>query len=142
MLGMLNKVKKLMSMQDPISDMLTCVRNAQAIGIKEIQMPHSTIKANILTVLKDEGYIENFEESSDANKKTLKVVLKYHQGQPVIEKMRRISTPGRRVYCTCDRLPLVRGGLGVAIISTSKGLMSDRAARKTRIGGEVICTVE
>ncbi len=131
-----------MSMQDPVSDMLASVRNAQAIGIKEIQMPSSNMKAAILGVLKSEGYIENFVESAEGNKKTVKITLKYYQGKPVIEKMRRISTPGCRVYKSCNDLPVVRGGLGIAIISTPKGLMSDRVARSARVGGEIICTVE
>ena len=132
-----------MSMQDPVSDMLTCVRNAQAIGIKEIQLPASNMKTAILRVLKEEGYIEHFEEAAiENNKKMLKIVLKYYQGVPVIEKMRRISTPGRRVYKSCDKLPVIRGGLGIAIISTPKGLMTDKAARAERLGGELLCTVE
>lgn len=131
-----------MSMQDPVSDMLCCVKNAQAIGIKEIDMPSSNIKTGILHVLREEGYIEDFIESTDDNKRMVKVVLKYHLGRPVIEKMHRISTPGRRVYRSCDKLPLVRGGLGIAIVSTPKGLMTDRAARTARVGGEILCTVE
>ena len=131
-----------MSMQDPVSDMLASVRNAQAIGIKEIQMPASSMKIAVLSVLKEEGYIESFEEIVLDKKKRVKIFLKYYLGKPVIEKMRRISTPGRRVYKPCDQLPLVRGGLGIAIVSTSKGLMSDRAARSARVGGEIICTVE
>jgi len=132
-----------MSMQDPVSDMLTCIRNAQAIGIKEIELPASSMKLSVLHVLKEEGYIENFEEiNADACKKRVKVMLKYYQGKPVIEKLARVSCPGKRVYNACDRLPVIRGGLGIAIISTPKGLMSDRAARAARLGGEVICTVE
>lgn len=131
-----------MSMQDPVSDMLTCLRNAQAIGIKEVQMPASNMKISLLQVMLDEGYIEKFETTTEGNKKTVKVALKYYQGRPVIEKMRRISTPGRRVYTSCDNLPQVRGGLGIAIISTPKGLLSDRAARTARVGGEILCTVE
>lgn len=131
-----------MSMQDPVSDMLSCVRNAQAIGIKEIQMPTSSMRLALLRVLKEEGYIENFKAEKQDAKMTVKVTLKYHLGQPVIEKMKRISTPGRRVYSPCDKLPLVRGGLGIAIVSTPKGLMTDRAARTARLGGEILCTVE
>ncbi|HSW71736.1 MAG TPA: 30S ribosomal protein S8 [Gammaproteobacteria bacterium] len=133
-----------MSMQDPVSDMLTCVRNAQAIGINEVELPSSKMKLAILKVLQEEGYISDFQEFSagDSERKYLKVTLKYHLGQPVIEKMRRVSTPGCRVYRPCDKLPLVRGGLGIAIISTSKGLMSDKQARTARLGGEVLCTVE
>lgn len=132
-----------MSMQDPVSDMLASVRNAQAIGVNEIQMPSSRLKLAVLNVLKSEGYIENFEEIAQGkNKNIVKIALKYYQGKPVIEKMRRVSKPGCRVYKSCDDLPVVRGGLGIAIISTSKGLMSDRAARSARVGGEIICTVE
>jgi small subunit ribosomal protein S8 len=131
-----------MSMQDPVSDMLASVRNAQAIGIKEIQMPASRLKSAVLSVLKSEGYIENFEEIAQGKKKIVKITLKYYQGKPVIEKMRRVSTPGCRVYRSCDELPVVRGGLGIAIVSTPKGLMSDRVARSERVGGEIICTVE
>ncbi|HSW70921.1 MAG TPA: 30S ribosomal protein S8 [Gammaproteobacteria bacterium] len=131
-----------MSMQDPVSDMLTCMRNAQAIGIKEIQLPASIMKLAILRVLKEEGYIDDFEEVTTDHKSRVKVVLKYYQGKAVIEKLKRISCPGRRVYQACDKLPLVRGGLGIAIISTPKGLMSDRAARVARLGGEILCTVE
>jgi small subunit ribosomal protein S8 len=131
-----------MSMQDPVSDMLSSVRNAQAIGIKQIYLPSSTMKLNLLRVLKEEGYIEDFQEEVADTKKTLKIILKYHQGRPVIEKMRRVSTPGRRVYSSCDKLPLVRGGLGIAIVSTPQGLMTDRVARTARVGGEILCTVE
>ncbi len=131
-----------MSMQDPVSDMLTCVRNAQAIGIKEIELPASIMKLSILRVLKEEGYIDNFEEVSADAKKRVKVVLKYYQGRPVIEKMKRVSCPGRRVYRACDKLPVIRGGLGIAIVSTPKGLMTDKAARAARLGGEILCTVE
>lgn len=134
-----------MSMQDPISDLLTRLRNAQMIGIKEVELPASQMKMAILNVLKKEGYIEKVEESQILDskvKKSVKVTLKYHQGRPVLEKIKRISTPGKRVYGSCENLPLVRGGLGIAIVSTSKGLMTDRAARAARLGGEIICTVE
>lgn len=131
-----------MSMQDPVSDMLSCVRNAQAIGIKEIELPASNMKLSILRVMKEEGYIDDFEQISESHKRRIKVVLKYYQGKPVIEKMKRISTPGCRVYKSCDKLPLIRGGLGIAIVSTPQGLMTDRAARAARLGGEILCTVE
>lgn len=131
-----------MSMQDPVSDMLTYVRNAQAIGIKQIQLPASKMKVAILRVLKEEGYIENVEEVAVDHKRSIKVILKYHMGRPVIEKMHRISSPGKRVYRTCGQLPLIHGGLGIAIVSTPKGLMTDRAARTARLGGEILCTVE
>ena len=131
-----------MSMQDPVADMLTCIRNAQAVGAKQIRMPHSQLKKAILSVLKKEGYVEDFSVVTDDAKKNIEVSLKYYQGRPVIEKIKRISRPGLRVYKRCDELPLVRGGMGIAIISTSKGVMADKEARHQRMGGEVVCTVE
>lgn len=131
-----------MSMQDPVADMLTCIRNAQMMGIKEVRMPHSNLKVEILKVLKEEGFIEDSELISEGNKRDIQVVLKYYQGRPVIEKIKRVSRPALRIYKGCDKLPLVRGGLGIAIISTPKGVMSDKAARAQQVGGEVLCTVE
>lgn len=132
-----------MSMQDPISDMLTCIRNAQAMGIKLISMPHSKFKQEIANVLKDEGYIENFSVvQKENNKKKLEVALKYFQGRPVIGKIDRVSRPSLRIYKGYDKIPLVRGGLGIAIVSTPKGVMSDKTARTHKVGGEVLCTVE
>lgn len=131
-----------MSMQDPVADMLTCIRNAQAMGIQKIRIPHSKFKNEILKVLKDEGFIEDFEVVASENKKDIQITLKYYQGRPVIEKINRVSKPALRIYKGCDDLPLVRGGLGIAIVSTPKGVMSDKTARSQQVGGEVLCTVE
>lgn len=131
-----------MSMQDPVADMLTCIRNAQAMGIQKILMPHSTLKSEILRVLKEEGFIDNFDVIASNNKKDLQVGLKYYQGRPVIEKINRVSRPALRIYRGYDDLPLVRGGLGIAIVSTPKGVMTDKTARNQKVGGEVLCTVE
>jgi small subunit ribosomal protein S8 len=129
-------------MQDPVADMLTRIRNAQAMGIKSVLMPYSNLKSEMLRVLKEEGFIEDFEVIMSGNKKDIQVGLKYHQGRPVIEKIRRFSKPALRKYRGYDELPAVRGGLGVAIISTPKGVMTDKAARHHKVGGEVLCTVE
>lgn len=129
-------------MQDPISDMLTSIRNAQAMGISQIRVPFSRLKGKILEVLESEGFIEAFEAVELDNKKNIQISLKYYHGQPVIEKIKRISRPALRVYEPYDNLPLVRGGLGVAIVSTPKGVMTDKHARAQRIGGEILCTVE
>lgn len=133
-----------MSMQDPVADMLTRIRNAQTMGIQTIKMPHSNLKNEILNVLKSEGYIENAEAITDKNskKKTLQVTLKYYQGKPVIENIKRVSKPALRIYKGYEELPLVRGGLGIAIVSTPKGVMADKTARAQQVGGEVLCTVE
>ncbi|MCP5178719.1 MAG: 30S ribosomal protein S8 [Pseudomonadales bacterium] len=129
-----------MTMQDPIADMLTRIRNAQRAGHAEVTMPSSKHKKALLELLSKEGYIAGFEETVGA-KPELKVALKYQKGVPVIEELKRISRPGLRIYKECDDLPKVRGGLGIAIISTDKGLLTDRAARAQGIGGEVLCTV-
>ena len=131
-----------MSMTDPIADMLTRVRNALMAGKADVTMPHSKQKQAIAAVLKDEGYIADFNQADEDGKSVLKIALKYYQGKPVIEKLKRVSRPGLRIYKGKDELPTVMGGLGIAIVSTSHGLMSDRAARKAGHGGEVICTVE
>lgn len=131
-----------MSMQDPVADMLTRIRNAQAMGIKTVRMPHSNFKSEILRVLKEEGYIEDFEVIEFDHKKDLQVTLKYYQGRPVIERINRISRPALRRYKGAEKLPNVRGGLGIAIISTPKGVMTDKTARAQQLGGEVLCTVE
>lgn len=128
-------------MTDPISDMLTRVRNALGAGKTSVTMPHSRQKQAIAQVLKDEGYIVDFSKEEGA-KPSLTLELKYYQGHPVIEKIKRISRPGLRIYKGKDELPTVMGGLGIAIISTSQGLMTDRAARKAGFGGEVVCTVQ
>ncbi len=129
-------------LNDPIADMLTRVRNALAANKKVVRMPHSTQKVAVAQVLKDEGYIAGFTAETVDGKAVLNVDLKYYLGKPVIEKIRRVSSPGLRVYKSKDELPKVMGGLGVAIISTSKGVMTDRAARKLGEGGEVLCYVQ
>lgn len=132
-----------MSMQDPIADMLTRIRNAQSMGIKQLALPHSNFKADILNVLVNEGYIDSFDVNDEENnKKSISINLKYYQGLPVIEKIKRISKPALRIYKRYEELPSVRGGLGISIVSTSKGIMSDKQARSQKVGGEVICTVE
>ncbi|MDN5865151.1 MAG: 30S ribosomal protein S8 [Gammaproteobacteria bacterium] len=131
-----------MSMQDPIADFLTRIRNAQQAHHQEVAMPASRYKARVAEVLKDEGYIEDYRVSErEGGKATLTVRLKYFEGKAVIEHIQRVSRPGLRVYRTKDELPRVRGGYGIAVISTSKGLMSDRAARAAGQGGEVVCEV-
>jgi small subunit ribosomal protein S8 len=131
-----------MSMHDPVSDLLTRIRNAQTMGVREVALPHSNIKNEILRVLKEEGFIESFETKADGVKKVLHVKLKYYQGRPVIECINRISKPALRIYKSCRDLPKIRGGLGIAIISTPKGVMTDKTARSQNVGGEVLCTVE
>lgn len=130
-----------MSMSDPIADMLTRIRNGQQAKKTEVSMPASKLKASIAQVLKDEGYITGFSSGEVDGKPVLTVTLKYYQGKPVIEKLQRASRPGLRTYKGKDELPKVMGGLGVAIVSTSQGVMSDRAARKAGFGGEVLCYV-
>jgi len=127
-------------MQDPISDMLTRIRNGQSANKVAVKMPSSKLKVAIATLLKAEGYIVDFAVESGA-KPELEVTLKYFQANPVIEQIQRVSRPGLRVYKNKDSLPSVMGGLGVAVVSTSKGLMTDRAARKAGLGGEIICYV-
>ena len=129
-----------MSMSDPIADLLTRIRNAQMAHMASTSMPSSKMKVSVAEVLKGEGYIAGYSVSSDA-KPTLTLELKYHQGQPVIEHIKRVSRPGLRNYRGKDALPNVANSLGVAIVSTSKGVMTDRAARKANIGGEILCTV-
>jgi len=131
-----------MSLQDPIADMLTRIRNAQAVAKKEVQMPAAKIKAAIADVLKTEGYIENYKTEEVDKKLILTVVLKYHADKPVIESIKRISRPGLRVYKGKNELPKVKNGLGIAIISTPKGVMSDLKARSSGVGGEILCYVE
>jgi len=131
-----------MSMNDPISDMLTRIRNGQTARKVIVVMPSSTAKIAIASVLKDEGFIEGYAAEADGVKSNLSVTLKYYMGEPVISKLKRVSRPGLRVYRNASELPRVIGGMGVAIVSTSKGVMSDRAARSAGHGGEVLCTVE
>ncbi|MCB1676089.1 MAG: 30S ribosomal protein S8 [Halioglobus sp.] len=130
-----------MSMQDPLSDMLTRIRNAQMAGKANVEMPGSKLKAAVAGVLKEEGYISEFTASNQDGKPRLAIELKYFQGKPVIAEIDRISRPSLRNYRSKDDLPRVREGLGVAIISTSRGVMTDRAARAAGVGGEVLCTV-
>jgi small subunit ribosomal protein S8 len=130
-----------MSMSDPIADMLTRIRNGQMRNKVSVSMPSSKIKQAIASVLKDEGYIESFNISVVLGKPTLNVDLKYYAGQPVIEKIQRISKPGLRIYKDSENLPKVMNGLGVAILTTSKGVMTDIKAKAAGIGGEVLCYV-
>lgn len=130
-----------MSMTDPIADMLTRIRNGQAAGKVEVAMPASRLKADVAQVLKDEGYIRDFARREEDGKPVLAVVLKYHDGRPVISELQRVSRPGLRIYRGKGELPKVLGGLGVAIVSTSSGVMSDSAARAGGHGGEVLCVV-
>ena len=130
-----------MSMSDPISDMLTRIRNGQSARKVTVSIPSSKVKKSIAKVLKDEGFIEDYTDDGTV-KASMEVTLKYYMGEPVISKLQRVSRPGLRIYKSVDDLPRVIGGMGVAIISTSKGVMSDRAARAGGHGGEVLCTVE
>ena len=130
-----------MSMTDPIADMLTRIRNGQKARKESVTMPASQLKLAIVKVLQDEGYIGGFSAAEDGAKKTLTVVLKYHRNEPVIERIRRVSRPGLRVYTKVGKLPKVQGGLGISIVSTSVGVMSDRQARAQGRGGEVLCIV-
>ena len=130
-----------MSMSDPIADMLIRIRNAQMVGHTEVVMPASRLKASIAQVLKDEGYIEDFALRDNGAKKELHVGLKYYAGRPVIERLERVSKPGLRVYKGSQDIPRVMNGLGVAILSTSRGVMTDRKARADGVGGEVLCIV-
>jgi|SRR5690554_5700769 small subunit ribosomal protein S8 len=130
-----------MSMSDPIADMLTRIRNAQQAQKGSVTMPSSKLKVAIANVLKDEGYIESYAVRENGGKPELDVELKYYAGRPVIERIERVSRPGLRIYKGSDDLPRVMNGLGVAIVSTPKGVMTDRAARASRVGGEVICVV-
>ena len=130
-----------MSMQDPIADMLTRIRNGQTADKKTVAMPASKQKTAVAKVLLDEGYIADFQTTEMDGMPTLQVALKYYEGTPVIDKIERVSRPGLRIYRKKDDLPNVMGGLGIAIISTSKGLMTDRAARQAGHGGEVLCYV-
>jgi len=130
-----------MSMQDPLADMLTRIRNAQMAAKPSVSMPSSKLKAAVANVLKEEGYVTDFSVSDVEGKVALTVELKYFEGKPVIEELDRISKPSLRKYVGSNELPKVRGGLGVAIVTTSKGVMTDRAARAAGVGGEVLCTV-
>ncbi len=129
-----------MSMQDPIADMLTRIRNGQAANKVSVAMPSAKLKIALAKLLKEEGYITDYAVADEA-KPELEVTLKYFQGKPVVETIQRVSRPGLRIYKGKDELPKVMGGLGIAIVSTSKGLMTDRTARQNGMGGEVICYV-
>lgn len=130
-----------MSMSDPISDMLTRIRNAQLAGKPSVGMPSSKVKIAIAQVLKDEGYVDGYAVQSVSDKPQLEIALKYYAGRPVIERIDRVSKPGLRIYCGAADIPRVMNGLGVAIVSTPKGVMTDRRARATNVGGEVLCIV-
>ncbi|MAS40941.1 MAG: 30S ribosomal protein S8 [Porticoccaceae bacterium] len=129
-----------MSMQDSLADMLTRIRNAQARLRPSVSMPSSKLRVAVARLLREEGYISDFSETGEV-KKELSITLKYFEGKPVIEEMKRVSRPGLRRYSGVKELPQVCGGLGVAVVSTSKGLMTDRAARAAGVGGEILCTV-
>jgi small subunit ribosomal protein S8 len=130
-----------MSMSDPIADMLTRIRNAQSVNKISVSMPASKVKGAIANVLKDEGYIEDFHIDANNGKPLLNISLKYYAGRPVIEKIERVSKPGLRVYNSGQNIPKVMNGLGVTIVSTSKGVMTDRKAQAAGIGGELLCIV-
>lgn len=131
-----------MAMCDPIADMLTRIRNAQLAEKASVSMPSSKLKVAIAAVMKDEGYVEDFAvRQSEGNKTNLDIALKYYAGRPVIERIERVSKPGLRIYKGVEDIPTVMNGLGVAIVSTPKGVMTDRKARASRVGGEVLCIV-
>ena len=130
-----------MAMSDPIADMLTRIRNAQLAEKASVSMPSSKVKVAIAAVLKEEGYVEKFTVNSGEGKPVLDIELKYYAGRPVIERIERISKPGLRIYKGCEDIPRVMNGLGVAIVSTPKGVMTDRKARASKVGGEVLCIV-
>ena len=131
-----------MALADPISDMITRIRNAQLRELYSVKIPSSKFRAKILEVLKQEGYISNYKLLSDSkNKNSLVVDLKYHNGLPVIKEIKRVSKPGRRIYAKADSISKIQNGLGLAIVSTSKGIMTDNDARSKKVGGEIICKV-
>ena len=131
-----------MSMTDPIADMLTRIRNGQKVALENVSMPSSRLKEAIAKVLKDEGYIVGYQvQDMPGNKRELSIDLKYFEDKPVIEKLQKVRRPGLRIYRGSDDLPRVMGGLGIAIVSTSEGVMSDRSARSKGVGGEVLCIV-
>ena len=130
-----------MRLSDPIGDMIARVKNAQDRNHKKVELPSSNFKAKIADILKNEGFIKDFKVNSENNKSVLSLELKYHSGSPVISTFERISKPGRRIFSSADGLPKINNGLGIAIISTPKGVMTDIDARKQRVGGEIICKV-
>lgn len=130
-----------MSMSDPIADMLTRIRNGLRSAKLSVSIPASKSKAAIAKVLLDEGYIGGYRIEGEGAKRNLDIQLKYYRGEPVIEEIKRVSLPSCRVYVSCDDLPMVKNGLGIALVSTSQGLMTDKQARQSRVGGEIVCTV-
>ena len=130
-----------MSMTDPVADLLTRIRNAAGARMSEVSLPSSKLKEAIMRVLKEEGYVADYAVKSEGGRADLHIKLKYHDGRPVIETIRRVSRPGLRIYRSKDDIPVVIGGYGVAVVSTSHGVMSDRAARAIGLGGEVLCIV-
>ena len=130
-----------MSLSDPIGDMIARVKNAQARYHKKVDLPSSNFKSKIADILKNEGFIKDFKISSNENKNILSLELKYHSGSPVINNFERVSKPGRRIFSSADSLPKINNGLGIAILSTPKGVMTDVDARKKKLGGEIICKV-
>ena len=130
-----------MPVTDTISDFLTRIRNASAARHKSVDVPSSNLKVAIAEILKDQGYIQDFSKSEDGKQGVLSLKLRYYYGQPVIREIHRVSKPGRRIYAPVERLPRVRNGLGIAIISTPRGVMTDKQARRENVGGEVLCTI-
>ena len=130
-----------MNISDPLGDMLTRIRNAQMRGMSKVVTPSSKLRIRVLEVLIDEGFIRGFTEVEKDGHKNIEIELKYYEGQPVISEIKRVSKPGRRVYSSVSDIPLVRNGLGISILSTSKGVMSDNSARSENVGGEVLCRV-
>ena len=130
-----------MSLNDPIGDMIARIKNAQLRNHKKVQLPSSNFKVKIADVLKNEGYIIDYKTSSELNKSKLEIILKYNSGNPVISSIQRISKPGRRIFSSAESLPKINNGLGIAIVSTPKGVMTDIDARKQKVGGEIICKV-
>ena len=133
--------KENMSLSDPIGDMIARVKNAQARNHKKVDLPSSNFKTKIADILKNEGFIKGFNVKSENKKATLSLELKYYSGSPVISTFERVSKPGRRIFSSADSLPKINGGLGIAIVSTPKGVMTDVDARKQKVGGEIICKV-
>jgi len=131
-----------MNINDPVGDMITRIRNAYMRGKETVDSPCSNLRINVLEVLRDEGFIRGYSQTDfDNGKSEIQIDLKYHEGESVIKEINRISKPGRRVYSSVDSMPLVRNGLGISIISTSKGVMSDKTARTNNVGGEILCVV-
>ena len=130
-----------MSLSDPIGDMIARIKNAQSRNHKKVELPSSNFKVKIAEILKNEGFVKDFKVNSENNKNLLSLELKYHSGNPVINTFERVSKPGRRIFSSADRLPKINNGLGIAFVSTPKGVMTDLDARKQRVGGEIICKV-